>query len=124
MATLTHEQLVSELEQYYGTEHYYKAHPFSQMVITDGVKAFAEKCSCFWAIDEVALANRALMSKDSFVVIKFNVSKTGMNTMTAQQDTDQPIIWQKKIKDVCKCIPQGEYKFYLIDNVMLLPSEY
>ena len=42
----------------------------------------------------------------------------------AKEDTNAPLLLKKRTKDLCNLIPIGEYKFYLIDKVLLLPSEY
>ena len=43
---------LSDLRQFYGTEHYYR-HLFG-LVYTDGVKYLADNANCYWLIDAIA----------------------------------------------------------------------
>lgn len=43
----------SELNQFSGTEHYYK-HLFGRLVYTDGVQYLAENAGAYWLIDAIA----------------------------------------------------------------------
>lgn len=124
---LTHNQLLNDLQQFYGTEAWYRISPFTNVVITDGVKFFAEKCNCFWLFqDFIGLegykAHKA--EPDRFTVVNVVVTKSHSVQISFTHDTGEKPYWTSHVKDVLKLIPIGEYRFYLIDNVVLLPSEY
>lgn len=123
---LTHTELTNNLEQFYGTEHYYKPSMFSNIVITDGVKYFCDTCSCYWLLEESIISGlQALSNKYPFLLVEFKVTnKRGTTYIEAKEDTNAPLLLKKRTKDLCNLIPIGEYKFYLIDKVLLLPSEY
>ena len=124
--TMTEEQLKSELDNFYGSMCYYKANIFSNIVITEGVRYFCDVCECYWLLDEAIIyALRELSKKYSFLIVEFKVTnKRGTTYIEVKEDSDTDILFRRRTKDLCKKIPIGEYKFYLIDNVMLLPSEY
>lgn len=124
MTNLTQEELQTKLNGFIGTENLHKVNPFSRLLITDGIKCFADTCQCYWAIDEVAFVNNKLMMKDNFYVITFDVSENHELTISAKTDTDQPTVWSKTINDLLEIIPVGTYEFYLTDSVLLLKSEY
>ena len=120
-------ELKTNLDMHMGTESYFKVSPFIPTVITDGVRYFCDKCECYWLIVHMLFNGIYSISKNySFLVITVNVNKRGTCHVVAKEDTgeDMPVLYSKKVKDLCKLIPSGEYKFYLINNVMLLPSEY
>ena len=120
-------ELKDNLSMHMGTEKYYKVSPFVPTVITDGVKYFCDKCECYWLIEHMLFNGLCNINKEyGFLVITVNVNKRGTCHVVAKEDTgeDMPVLYSKKVKDLCKLIPSGEYKFYLIDQVMLLPSEY
>jgi hypothetical protein len=52
----TLERLKSQtLDQYYGTDHYYKTNMFVKNVVhTDGIAALAEEAQCYWLLDVLA----------------------------------------------------------------------
>ena len=122
----TQEQLKAELSNFYGSMCYYKANIFSNIVITEGVRYFCDICECYWLLDEAIIyALRDLGKKYSFLIIEFKVTnKRGTTYIEVKEDSGEPLLFKRRTKDLCKKIPIGEYKFYLIDNVMLLPSEY
>ena len=126
MTALTYEELKTELDMHYGSMTYYKANPFSNIVITDGVKYFCDKCSCYWLLDEAIIyALKELGQKYSFLIVEFKVTnKRGTTYIEVKEDSSEPLLFRRRTKDLLNKIPIGEYKFYLIDNVMLLPSEY
>ena len=62
------DQLLDELRQFYGTEHYYRHMP--GLVITDGAKFLADNAGCYWLLDMVWSYLPALRkSRDTFFVV-------------------------------------------------------
>ena len=122
----TQEQLKSELNNFYGSMAYYKANIFSNIVITEGVRYFCDICECYWLLDEAIIyALRELSKKYSFLIVEFKVTnKRGTTYIEVKEDSNTELLFKRRTKDLLNKIPIGEYKFYLIDNVMLLPSEY
>ena len=126
MTALTYEELHSELNNFYGSMAYYKANIFSNIVITEGVRYFCDICECYWLLDEAIIyALRELSKKYSFLIVEFKVTnKRGTTYIEVKEDSNTELLFKRRTKDLLNKIPIGEYKFYLIDNVMLLPSEY
>jgi hypothetical protein len=113
------------LEQFTGTEHYYK-HWAKEIVYTDGVKYLAEKAHAYWLIDIIASYRRKapepfqLWTLEKVQNIDDHTIKHWLLTM--KEDSNQPV----KVKQVIgySDFPLDEIKLYLIDGVLLLPSEY
>lgn len=124
MPTITYEELQNSLEQHYGTEQYFRTNPFIPIVITEGVKYFADTCECYWLLDEIMLGLFKKHQQLGALFIDIEVNKRGTCHITTREDDGMPIIFEKKIRDLCKCIPVGSYKIWLMHNVLLLPSEY
>lgn len=121
---LTELDVKNELAMYYGTEHYYN---FDGLLVTDGIKRFCELCKCFWTItDFISLKLYPIAKKqdDTFSIVEFKVDDNHIVNFRAFHDTDMPNYWVDKQKDYVHSIPIGTYQFYLIDNVLLLKSEY
>lgn len=105
----------SDFADYNGTENYYR-HLFGGL-FTDGVMAVAEKLHTHWLIDAVFSYNR----KEDFQIWTLEV-KDNEGILTMKEDSDMPCIVRQDIPFTD--FPEGVFKMYLIDGVLLLPSEY
>jgi hypothetical protein len=112
----------NDLLQFTGTEEYYKNGNMPHILYTDGVKHLFETRSCYWLGNLIAglhLFNKAIRQQ-GFVSCEFTAqSSEGMLILT---DGNDNILHEEKIlftdftdKGVC---------LWLIDGVLLLPSEY
>jgi hypothetical protein len=110
-----------DLSQFYGTEKYHKTFIFNpKLVHTDGVQYFADQAGAFWLLDIIATEVYPLTKQNPFMVITMTVgNKEGKLVV---DDGDDNWIYQKNI-EFTDC-PDGEYRFYLIGDVLMLPSEY
>lgn len=68
------------LRSSYGTENYYKRNPFYNMVYTDGVKTFCEKCDAQWFVDVVGSHMSEVIkdhkeTEDTFYMVKLFVKE-------------------------------------------------
>ena len=64
------DQLLDELRNFYGTEHYYRHMP--GLVITDGVKFLADNAGAYWLLDMVWSYLPVLRkSRDTFFVVRY-----------------------------------------------------
>lgn len=120
---LSYQEFKNNLSNFYGTEHYYPM-GLIRIYLTDGVKYFADTCECYWLMQEICLGLYKLHQQLGTLFINIEVNKNHTVIIRAEQDEGMPVVFQKKIKDLCKLIPVGEYRLYLMNNVLLLPSEY
>lgn len=111
--------LKTELSQFTGTEHWYK-HMFGGMLYTDGVKYFAEHAGTYWFLDIVATELMKLAEREGFLSIHIN--SDGHAAGLSATEGNEKTLWSRHI-DFTDC-PAGLWKFFLVDNVLLLPSEY
>jgi hypothetical protein len=112
--------LIEELNQFTGTENYYK-HWLGKIVYTDGVKYLADKADAYWLIDLIASYQPTIKNVPFQIwVLKVNADKSAEITMHA--DTNEPILVKQSIKQTA--FPLDEIKLWLIDSVLILPSEY
>lgn len=111
-------ELKNNLQQFIGTEYYHRL-SILKVLATDGVKYFCEKAKAFWLFDEIA-SFITFKTKEPFVVAKVT-SKDNKATILFE-DGDNKKLYEKKISYTD--LPEGEWKFYAIDKIVLLPSEY
>ena len=48
----------ADLQQFTGTDHYYRHSINRHVLFTDGVKYLADKAGAYWLLDEIALIQR------------------------------------------------------------------
>ena len=127
---LTMEELQGELNGFCGTQNYYR-HFTGFGNFTDGVKAMADKAGAYWLIDAVfSYQSEPKIRAVPFQIWRLKVlrSELGENknepmaVLEMNEDTDEPLKVSQKIPYTD--FPKGEVKLYLIDGVLLLPSEY
>ena len=111
-----------DLGQFTGTERYYSY--LMGLKLTDGIKYLADKGKCWWILDAVA-SYQIKHSKVPFQLWKLEVienkGKRGA-ILTMREDSDKPELVKQKIPYTD--FPLESIEFYVIDKVVLLPSEY
>ncbi len=120
---LTHD----DLAQFTGTECYYahwmKSPQGESYKYTDGVHYLAENAGggAYWLLDAIFSYRR----KEPFQIWELQVA-TGKShrsaTLTMKEDTDRPIKVTQKIEYTD--FPLTDVKLWLINGILILPSEY
>ena len=114
------------LAQFTGTENWYRYSLGRQFLYTDGVKYVAEEAGAYWLID-------AIISHQYDPRIKSNqgIQEFQLWNLEVQEDCSAILICEdgNNIKILTQKIPFTDFplpkiKFYLKDNILLLPSEY
>jgi len=109
---------LSELNNFTGTEKYYK-HWTGILVYTDGVQYLAKEGGAYWLIDAIASYRR----REHFQLWELKVNtETKEAVLTMREDSDTPVLVKQEIGFTD--FPLSKIKLYLIDGVLLLPSEY
>jgi hypothetical protein len=116
------QEILDILSQASGTTAY---HRFSRLpsfpVITDGVLALAEAAGCFWLLDVIGSyqCNRKLDKAFQVWTLTANLAAQS-GVVRGYNDTTLIITQEIPYTD----FPLEKIKFYLMDGVLLLPSEY
>lgn len=110
-----------DLAQFTGTEKYYN---YFNLKLTDGVYYLAKEGECFWLLD-IILSYQPKHHNIPFQLWELNIDeeedkRAAVITMREDSNT-KPLITQK--------IPYTDFpldylKLFVIDRVILLPSEY
>jgi len=123
---MTRPEKLSDLEQFTGTDHYYRH--LGKFVYTDGVKYMAETAGAYWLLDVVfshvadVYANKDIDAEQKeFLVCSLTVSDDDSALFTLDDGNDNILATQKiEYTD----FPAQSVKFYIENNVALLPSEH
>lgn len=106
------------LAQCIGTNQYWKGN-FHWFKYTDGVKLMWENCKAYWLLDLISSYKR----KEPFQIWTLKVNpKNSTAVVTMKEDTNTPILVKQEIKYTD--FPLDKMELWLIDGVLILPSEY
>lgn len=117
-----HTLKADDLEQFTGSENWYRHGIVRSITFTDGAKYVADEGGAYWLLDEIALAQKfsSAVRAEPFQVWKLSV-KESRGVLTCD-DGDGDIVYTKPIPFTD--FPLPEITFYFTDKVILLPSEY
>lgn len=99
-----------------GTENWYQ-HWTKRGTYTDGVKGVADKAGAYWLIDAIFSYAR----KEPFQLWELAVSDSKA-LLTMREDSGLETLVRQRIEYTD--FPEGKWKFYFTDGVLLLPGEY
>lgn len=114
---ITKEELSLCMRHATGTMHYYK-HFLAPFNYTDGVKLFADKAEAYWFIDIVASILKKIY-KRYFVSVTLTVKDEEADFVVLDNNK---VVYKQHIS-YTDC-PEGVWKFYYTNNVLLWNGEY
>lgn len=112
--------LTSDLAQFTGTEQYHFNPLYPKLKYTDGVKFFAQKAGAYWFLDIVGTELHPHSSKHPFMSINLIVEDSAASI---EADDGNGGWLYDRFVEFTDC-PAGKYRFFLIDGVFMLTSEY
>ena len=133
---MDYQEIQNKLEQFTGTEKWYIVFEKGdkKILMTDGVKYFVENCGCEakYLIMDIIRETwlRGLLDEWQFIHIIVEQDKEMSNisriTMYSEPDLNEPHFWDYKSSFIKEkdSMPEGKYKIWFQNNVLLLPSEY
>ncbi len=113
---LSVEEIKNGLNQFHGTENYWKNNLLT-FRYTDGVKFLHESCEAYWLLQAISSYKR----KEHFQAWKLKV-KDHSAILTMREDTGEPVKVRQEI--IFTDFPLPEITLWLIDGILILPSEY
>lgn len=110
-------QIKTGLAQCIGTEQYWKNDALS-FQYTDGIKFLHESCEAYWLLIAISSHHR----KEPFQLWELKVNDDRSASLIMKEDTNEPNLVEQHIPFTD--FPLDEISLYLIDGILLLPSEY
>ena len=119
---LSKREIVEIIKQAHGTMAYHKFSPFEHYpVATDGVIAVAEAAGCYWLLDIISSYQVDKRLDPHFQVWKLVVNcEDNSAIVSGYNDTELIVTQEIQYTD----FPLDELKLFLMDGVILLPSEH
>ncbi|MBX3045201.1 MAG: hypothetical protein KIT33_10305 [Candidatus Kapabacteria bacterium] len=119
---MTPEEIKSQLDQFNGSENYFKHPLIKGVVYTDGVREMAQICKSYWLIDAcLSWQLDKKVSNQEFQVFKLKVHEDKSATLNIE-DGNYNIIAKQEIEFTD--FPLDEIELYFSNSVLYLPSEH
>ncbi len=114
--------LKRELQQFTGSETFYRNPLFSKFIYTEGVKFLAERAGAYWLLDHIFIHQTlSILKGQSFQVWKLKVKESHSATLIVEDGNDQQLTsFAIPFTD----FPLEEFTLWLVDNTLMLTSEY
>ena len=115
-------EILDIINNAHGTEAYHKFSSHSNFpVVTDGVIAIAEAAGCYWLLDIIGSNQKNKLLDLNFQVWKLVVNHED-STAVVSGYNDTTLIVKQDIPYTD--FPLDEFKLFLMNGVILLPSEH
>lgn len=112
----------ADLKQFSGTEVWYRHWCARKILFTEGVHFVAEHGEASWLIDEIAFAqSHPKIAAEAFQLWKLTVNANRSATLACTDGNENSV---HEMAIPFTDFPLTEIKFYLTDNVLMLPGEY
>jgi hypothetical protein len=113
----------ADLQQFTGSEHWYRHALVRDLLFTEGAKYLADHAGAYWLLDEIALAQRhdkRVMAEEFQVwTLKVNADRTA--TLSCGDGNDNTV-YTKAIPFTD--FPADEITLWFANNTIYLPSEH
>jgi len=121
--TKTSKLTEADLEQFTGTENWYRHAINRKILYTDGAQYLAERGGAYWLLDEIAIIQPydKAVAAEEFQVWKLTVHDDRSATLTCD-DGNGNIVLTKKIPFTD--FPLNEITLWFANNTIYLPSEH
>ena len=114
---------LSDLNQFTGSENWYRHGLNRNVTYTDGAQYLAEKAGAYWLLDAIAICqlHEKRVAAEEFQVWKLTVREDRTATLACDDGNDN-IVYTQHIDFTD--FPLDEVTLYFANNVIHLPSEY
>ena len=115
--------LKSSLSHFTGTSRYIRD-PFTGLMHTDGIGHLADRAEAHWLLSDIGavFGHHPKVKEMPFQLWALVVDEDRKAILTCREDCNTPAIYEQNYEYTD--FPVGTWKMYLIDGVLMLPSEY
>lgn len=133
---MKHQEILNQLAHCSGSEEIYKHPNFDGINYTSGVREVAILCQAYWLIQEIMIEGFKLQETEGFITSELFKNKDesscyilytdGNNNELSRKEipfTDFPLFNTKELENG-KEVLKPAMTIWLVNKIMLLPSEY
>jgi len=118
---ITTQELKTEMAQCTGSMQYHKL-TLLPLKATDGMATVAQKANAFWLVDAIASYQKEPKIKELEIQFWTLEVKDNEAVLYCQEDSGMPRLIEQEIEYTD--FPEGAWKFYVTNGIILLPQEY
>ena len=113
----------AELDQFIGSEHWYRHAINRKVLFTDGAKHLADRAGAYWLLDEIALIQpyNQPVAAEPFQIWTLTVRPDHTATLACEDGNDN-VVYSKEISFTD--FPLDEITLWFANDVIYLPSEH
>ena len=113
-----------DLTNFYGTEVWYRHPAFRTFLYTEGVQYVAEHGEAYWLLDKIFACQASVpkLSGEDFCSWELKKDAEGQGAKLICTDGNYNELYSESI--LYTDFPLASIKFYCVNNVLLLPTEY
>jgi len=116
-------ELRSTLSNFTGTDCHI-CDPLTGLLFSDGIEHLADRAEANWLLSDIGAVFRhhPKVKGVRFQLWTLVVDKDHTAVLTCREDSGEPVIYEQKYEYTD--FPVGTWKMYLVDGVLMVPSEY
>jgi len=116
-------ELRSTLSNFTGTACHI-CDPLTGLLFSDGIEHLADRAEANWLLSDIGAVFRhhPKVKGVRFQLWTLFVDKDHTAVLTCREDSGEPVIYEQKYEYTD--FPVGTWKMYLVDGVLMVPSEY
>ncbi len=121
-----HQQKLREqdLRHFTGTETWHRHSLYTKFLYTDGVQYVAEQGGAYWLLDKIFACQICVpgLGDEPFITWELILDSEGSSAQLKCTDGNYKELYSENI--LYTDFPLASIKFYCVNNVLLLPTEY
>lgn len=126
MNTQEQNEILSDLNNFNGSEEMFKASMLYNLNLTEGIQYLREKLKCYWLIDIVGSTQNLIQIRRNSEFIIWKIKREGqgciVNAWKDSPFTQENLLYEQKIPYTD--FKLNEYEFYQEGNILLLKGEH
>jgi hypothetical protein len=113
-----------DLVNFYGTEIWYRHPVFRTYLYTEGVQYVAEYGAAYWLLDNIFSCHASIprLSSEEFCCWELKKNAQGQGAKLICTDGNDNVLYIENI--LFTDFPLSKIRFYCVNNILLLPTEY
>ena len=114
-------KLQDHIDQCYGSEHWYRD-PLTNLIATEGFIGLVEIAEANWLLTDIGAVVAHKTRDAPFQVWTLDVTGHKTAVLQCREDTNAPVLHEQAYSYTT--FPEGIWKFYVENGVILLPGEH
>ena len=111
-----------DLDHFHGSEEFYRHPIFKKFVYTEGVRHVADKGGANWLLEKIFACHMCVSTLQHQAFTVWSMERKGQGAKITVEDGNGGQLYKETI--LYTDFPLNHITFWMVDNTLLLPSEY